>query len=80
VLSNVSREGVLAAVAEFDEIGREAFLEKYGFGEARSYFLVINGRRYDSKAICCGAHGYDPGQGPPAVEDFSTVAEVLEQS
>ena len=27
---------VLLALAEFDDIGRSAFLAKYGFGEARS--------------------------------------------
>ncbi|WP_280352404.1 hypothetical protein [Nocardia abscessus] len=31
---------VRRALAEFDELGRQAFLAKYGFGEARSYFVV----------------------------------------
>jgi hypothetical protein len=33
------RAAVLSAIAEFDKIGREAFLEKYGFGQAMSYFV-----------------------------------------
>ncbi|WP_147450163.1 hypothetical protein [Corallococcus carmarthensis] len=53
-----SREAVLAAIAEFREIGREAFLQKYGYGEARSYFLSFEGELFDSKAIVGAAHGF----------------------
>jgi len=53
------------AVAEFDQIGREDFLRKYNFGKAREYYLVINGNKYDSKAILAAAHGYEfPELGP----------------
>lgn len=30
-----SRDAVLKGVAEFDSLGRDKFLEKYGFGKAR---------------------------------------------
>ena len=78
------RESVLRAVAEFDRLGRSSFLRKYRYGEARSYFLVVEGRRYDSKAICGVAHGYEnPGEGNLPPEDFSggraTVVELLER-
>ena len=53
-----SREAVIEALEEFDRLGREAFLQKYGFGEGRSYFVVWNGNRYDSKAIAGVAHGH----------------------
>ncbi|MCG3771892.1 MAG: hypothetical protein JW384_03089 [Nitrosomonadaceae bacterium] len=46
-----SREAVIAAVHEYDKLGKEAFLAKYGFGEARSYFLIHDEKEYDSKAI-----------------------------
>jgi len=39
-----SPAAVLEAVAEFDALGREQFLAKYGFHPARSYFLVHNGQ------------------------------------
>jgi hypothetical protein len=45
------RNAVDDAIAEFDQIGRDAFLEIYGFGEAREYYLVTEDGRYDSKAI-----------------------------
>lgn len=58
--AEITREGVLNAVAEFDEIGRERFLEQYGFNRARDYFLIHQGRRYDSKAIVAVAHKWAP--------------------
>jgi hypothetical protein len=66
-----SREAVLSAIAEFDTIGREKFLEKYGFGPSQRYFVVHEGERYDSKAILGAAHGYQfPQDGPLAFDDF----------
>ena len=53
-----SRAAVEAAIAEFDRVGREAFLAQHSFGPARRYMLVANGRFYDSKAIAGVAHGY----------------------
>ncbi|MYX34386.1 MULTISPECIES: HNH endonuclease [unclassified Streptomyces] len=55
----ITRKSVLKATAEHDELGREAFLSKYGFGEARAYVLVHEGRDYDSKAIAGVAHKWD---------------------
>lgn len=56
-LADLSAVVVLSAISEFDELGREAFLKKYGFGKSRGYFLEHNGNRYDSKAIAGAAHG-----------------------
>jgi hypothetical protein len=79
-----SREAVLSAISECDSLGRDAFLKKHGFGQARSYFLVHGGRRYDSKAIAGVAHGYQHSHsGVLRAADFSggwhTVKEKLEQ-
>jgi len=54
-----SRDAVLAAMAEFDELGREAFLERYGYGRAKSHFVEHDGRLYDSKAVAGVAVGYE---------------------
>jgi hypothetical protein len=63
---------VRKAVEEFDALGREAFLARYGFGEARQYFLVVDGKSYDSKAILGAAHGFQfPEEGPLRASDFS---------
>ena len=67
-----SRQAVLDAMAEFDRLGRDAFLDKYGFGKARDYFLVDDGRSYDSKAIVGAAHGYQfPKDGALGADAFS---------
>ena len=81
-LGDVTAEGVERAAAEFDRLRKEAFLDRYGFGRARTYFLVHGGRRYDSKAVVGVAHGFDrPDLGPLRPQDFSggeaTVAAHL---
>ncbi|TMR94757.1 HNH endonuclease [Nonomuraea basaltis] len=79
-LSDLRREMILAAIAEYDTMGRDAFLDTYGYGPARGYFLVHEGRRYDSKAIVGVAHRGVTGR-PLLPEEFSggrdTVARRL---
>lgn len=79
-----SREAILAAIEEFNRLGRGAFLEQRGFGRARRYFLDHDGKSYDSKAIVGVAHGYEfPDKGPLKASDFSggeaTVKRKLEE-
>lgn len=67
----LSRRAVLQAV---DEYGRDeaGFLERYGYGEADTYFLRHNGRPYASKAIVGVAYGYQyPEHGPLRHDQFS---------
>jgi hypothetical protein len=61
-LAALTREAVLAAVAEYDRLGREAFLAKYGFDLARQYFLEVNGRRIPT----CGAAAASRGRRVPS--------------
>jgi hypothetical protein len=61
-LTDLTPEAVRQAIAEFDSLGRDSFLNTYGFGKARGYFLVHNGQAYDSKAIAGVAHRYLPGR------------------
>jgi 5-methylcytosine-specific restriction enzyme A len=82
------RQAVLDAIREFDELGRENFLLKYGFGMAREYMLVYEGRLFDSKAIVGVAHGkqfgtvlsaesFSGGQGSVAPKLKSLGFEVI---
>jgi 5-methylcytosine-specific restriction protein A len=78
-----SRAAVEAAVAEFDDLGQAAFLAKYGFARARSYYLRIDDRDYDSKPIIAVAHGIQfPELGFLQASEFSggqaSVAKKLE--
>ena len=57
-ISNLSsRARVLDAISEFDRLGRDDFLAKYGYGPSRRYRLRHDGRLYDSKAIAGVAWG-----------------------
>lgn len=70
-LKALTDRGVVdAAIEEFDTLGREAFLQKYGFGEAKDYFLLTDTGRYDSKAIFAAAYERQHGEslGP---DDFT---------
>ena len=57
-LKDITRQAVLQAIRECDSDGRENFLKNNGFGYARTYWLIYDGRRYDSKAIIGVAHKY----------------------
>lgn len=79
-----SPAAVLAAMKEFDTVGRTYFLEKYGFGKSREYILrdPATGKLYDSKAVVGAAYGYAfPDEGPLRAENFSggeaTVERIL---
>jgi hypothetical protein len=65
-------EAVHAAMDEFDAIGRDPFLEKYGYGHAKRYYVRRDGRLYDSKAIAGVAFGFEhPERGPLRNSDFT---------
>ncbi|MFH5772704.1 HNH endonuclease [Paracoccus sp. NGMCC 1.201697] len=81
---DITPASVRTAIQEFDELGEAEFLRKYGFREARGYFLRENGNDYPSKAIVGAAHGYAfPEIGPLEWDSFSggnaTVKPVLER-
>jgi 5-methylcytosine-specific restriction enzyme A len=70
-LADITREAVLAAIAEFDRLTRDEFLETYKFGRALSYYIEYDGKFYDSKAIAGYARGEIPGQQRWTTDDFS---------
>ena len=80
-LRDITREAVIAAIAEYDRLGQDAFLAKHGFDRARSYLLIHAGKAYDSKAIVGVAHGFLPGEQTLAASEFSggeaTVGRLL---
>ena len=78
LLKEVARNHVLAAIAEHDSIGQQAFLEKYGFGQPSRYWLVHEGRRYASKGILGAAAGFVPGTEALKASEFSGgIAETI---
>lgn len=67
---------MLQALAECDDLGRQVFLDNYGFKPARDYLILHEGRRYDSKAIVGVAHRHVDGRALRA-GDFSGGAETV---
>jgi hypothetical protein len=59
--SSVTRQHVLAAIAEHDTRGEAEFLALYGF-EPSGGTLAHEGRRYDARAILGVAHRYATGR------------------
>ena len=64
------RVGPLQAVTVGPTRAVIAILARYGFGRARAYRLIIDGKAYDSKAILGVAYRHATGQ-PLGPEDFS---------
>jgi 5-methylcytosine-specific restriction protein A len=58
----ISRDGVLKAIAEYDDWGRDRFLSEYGYKPATGYLLIHEDRTYDSKAVAGVAHKFDQGR------------------
>ncbi|MEV8195522.1 HNH endonuclease [Rhodococcus pyridinivorans] len=58
----LTRQNVDQAIDECDRLGRERFLAENGFDTAHEYFLIHNGRAYDSKAITGVAYRFATGE------------------
>ncbi|RMI13556.1 HNH endonuclease [Cellulomonas triticagri] len=60
------------AIDEFRMVGREAFLERYGFRKSQDYFVIADGERIDSKPVVAAAYGRQfPERGPLKARQFS---------
>lgn len=66
----VRPEHVLLALEEFDRIGADEFLDRYGFDHSGEFELVHNSSSYDSLAVLGVAHLRATGELAPA-EDFA---------
>ncbi|WP_448631037.1 hypothetical protein [Cellulomonas soli] len=58
----MSKQHVLQAIAEYDERGREEFLQLYGFAPTHEYTLVHDERSYDARALLGLAHRFATGR------------------
>ena len=72
---------VLKAMEEYDRLGQDAFLSRYGYRQARAYRLQGDaGRDYDSKAILGVAYGYQfPGEEPLKASEFSGGEQTVQR-
>lgn len=73
------RSAVLRAIEECAALGREAFLERYGFARSTQYELVHEGKPYDPPAIVAVAHREQHGSllGPTEMKGILGVLRAL---
>ena len=57
-MQRITPDDVLKAIDECRRLGPDKFIEKYGFGEPRSCYLIFEGPRYGAIAIVGVAHGF----------------------
>jgi hypothetical protein len=62
VWDRVTRNDVMRAIQEYDQLGPEGFFSEHGFGPATTYDLVSGERRYPPKAILGTAYELATGQ------------------
>ena len=60
--NSVSREDVVRAIQEYDQLGPESFYSTHGFGPTTTYDLVWDERRYPPKAILGTAYEFATGR------------------
>jgi len=80
LFEDVRAEHVNAAIEEYDALGGDAFLRRYGFGRSKEYLLWQQGQSYDSKAILGVALGNAEGRPATRTESNGGVtgaAQVL---
>ncbi len=80
LLKPVKKKHVKKAIKEFEGLKQKEFLKKYGFGKAKTCFLIHKGEEYDSKAIMGVAYGFaDKETGPLTPNDFHGGDPLLEE-
>jgi hypothetical protein len=58
----VTRNDVLRAIQDYDQLGPERFYSEHGFAPTTTYELVLDERRYPPKAILGTAYQFATGQ------------------
>lgn len=71
-LAEVTREAVEQAMDECEDIGVDAFLQKYQFGRPRDYWTrrEAAGMLFPAKAMVGAAYGFMPGGKPQSAKEF----------
>jgi hypothetical protein len=59
---NVTKQDVLRAIHEYDQLGPEQFFAKHGFAPTTTYELVLEKRRYPPKAVLGTAYEFGTGK------------------
>tara|TARA_B100002052_G_scaffold244495_1_gene229939 strand:- start:328 stop:783 length:456 start_codon:yes stop_codon:yes gene_type:complete len=72
-LSNITKNAVLKSIEEYETIGQENFLSKYGYKKQTKYTLIYEDKHYTPKAIFGVAWSYQfPKDEPLKSSDLSS--------
>lgn len=75
-LGEIGKPEIDKSLEEFDDLGREAFLGKHGYGHATTYLLAHRGRFYDPKAVVGVAHSWTAKGGVLTRNDLDSTEAV----
>ena len=76
-VSRLAATSVEFALGEWDEIGREEFLQRHGLFGAFKYVIFQEGRQYDAKAILVRSARYQENDDSISVNDFGTTEATV---
>ena len=75
----MTRDAVLDAVDEYEDLGRDAFLSKYGLAAQVDVVLEYVGQKYDGMAVIAAGHGFATGAPLAPGELVNRENEVAER-
>jgi 5-methylcytosine-specific restriction protein A len=78
-LSDLTASAVLKAIEEFDRLGRDAFLKKYGFWKGARFRVAKKWSLIRFKGYSRAAHGYLPGRTALTWRQFSGGEATVEK-
>lgn len=78
-LQDVTRDAILDAVDEYEDLGRDGFLSKYGFAAQVDVVLEYVGQKYDGVAVIAAGHGFATGTPLGSGELVNRENEVAER-
>ena len=76
-ISKLSASSIEASLAEWDEIGRQEFLDRHGLHGAFKYVIVSDGRKYDAKAVLVRSARLQTNDNSLALAEFGTNEDTI---
>ena len=76
-VSKVLRQSVESSLAEWDDIGKQEFLQRHGLHTAFKYVIVFEGRTYDAKAVLVRSARSQTNDNNIALADFGTTENTI---
>jgi hypothetical protein len=76
-ISKLSASSIEASLIEWDEIGRQEFLDRHSLHGAFKYVIISDGNQYDAKAVLVRAARIQASDNSLAVSDFGTTEKTI---